>query len=89
MNNGLLSISRNKGGNKETINNNKYLVDSDNEYFEKIENISNLSINELILDILKSKRKILLNHNNKNNFHKLYEQLNKIKIIENNEKYQM
>ena len=86
MNNGLLSISRNKGGNKETINNNKYLVDSDNEYFEKIENISNLSINELILDILKSKRKILLNHNNKNNFHKLYEQLNKIKIIENNEK---
>lgn len=86
MNNGIISICRNKGGNKETINNDKYLVNNDNEYFEKIEKIRKLNINELILDILKSKRKILFNHNNKNNFYKLYDKLNKIKIIENCDK---
>lgn len=83
MNNGLLSICRNKGGNKETINNDKYLVDDDNEYFIKLIELTQISNNEILKDILKSKKKILLNHNNKYNFKKLTNHLNNFKNIDN------
>lgn len=82
MNNGLLVLARNKGGNKETINNVKYLVENDEEYFDKIIEIESTSYEKIIYDIINSKKKILFNHNNKYIFKNLVNNLNIIKYLE-------
>ena len=71
MNYGLIPICRNKGGNSETINNNKYLVNEDNEYFYLLNKIKEIKYDTLYKDIFNFKKKILLKHNNKNNYTKL------------------
>lgn len=84
MNNGIITICRNKGGNGETINNRKYLVDNDDKYFEVLENLkNNININEFILDNLIAKKKILFKHNNKNNYLKLLGHIKDYKYINN------
>ena len=92
MNNGCLVIARNKGGNKETIQNNDYLIngkmngniyENDYEYFNLIETIKNKNSKYILLDILFSKKKILLLHNNENHYYHL---LNQISIFTNIQK---
>lgn len=86
MNNGTLVICRNKGGNKETINNNKYLYSKDEDFINILENIKKDNIENILKDIIDSKKKILLKHNNKNNFKKLINHFNEIKNIEDSNK---
>ena len=87
MNNGCLVIARNKGGNKETIQNDEYLINEDDniyendyEYFNLVETIKNKNSKNILLDILLSKKKILLFHNNENHYSYL---LNQISIFTN------
>jgi len=89
MNNGLPIIARNKGGNIETLNNKKYLVNTDEEYFHILDQIINRNQHEnifnyetILYDIINSKKKILLHHNNNNNFDKLFHSLNSFTEIE-------
>ena len=74
MNHGLIPICRKMGGNSETINNDKYLVKEDNDYFFLLNKIKEIKYEILYKDIFNFKKKILLKHNNQNN----YENLNQI-----------
>ena len=87
MNYGCLLIARNEGGNKETIKNEKYLVETNSDlnletefkYFEVLNNIKNSNFENILYDILNSKKKILLKHNNQNHYNLL---LNQISIFQ-------
>ena len=85
MNNGLLPICRNSGGNRETLVNNEYLVNNDEDYFKLLDNIKNKSTEELILANIDNKKKILMKHNNEVNFKKLMNHIKDYKYM-NNEK---
>lgn len=76
MNNGLVPICRNSGGNKETINNEKYIMNDNTEYFHKIKNLSSTNYYEIIKDIFKMKKKIILYHNNYHNYNSLFNHIN-------------
>lgn len=83
MNNGILILCRNKGGNKETLNNDKYLIEENKDYFDKINKIKEISYDKILNDLYLSKKKVLMNHNNKNNINNLCKIMNDYLYIEN------